>query len=150
MPEIEWTDLVDMCGRWFFPMRKTVLPEIQPLPEPPKKGTFVNVYKAEVMFQYQEEAVPPDESGEVYKGRELRWTAKRSEAANFIETKSNEAKQQNEGKVLDAKIYRVDVKVTPMKEVMLKILNKEGVDGDAYVCWQLNGTNAKSIKIGAE
>jgi len=138
---------VDKRGRWFVPARQAVLPEINPVGAL-RKGTYVIVYKSEMRFQWEEAPVPPDDQGEVYQGRSEHWAPKRSDAAAFIQTKTEEVEQEHNGEVMEALILRVNVKTTPVKDVILAILNKEGIDGDAHLCWQLNGTERLSIKIG--
>ncbi len=148
MPAIPWTEFVDLNGRWFQPYRSAVLPPIRPLSERPKKGTYVIVFKAEMRYQYEEPAVPPDTEGQVMETGFEAWTEKRQQAKDAIETQSKDVSGQHKGKVISARIYRVDVKVTPMRSVILSILNKQGVEGDAKLIWELNGGQNVKILLG--
>lgn len=148
MPEIPWTEFVDLNGRWLIPCVRTVLPPIRPLSERPKKGTYVIVFKAEMRYQYEEPVVPPDTEGQLMETGFEAWTEKRQQAKDAIEKQSKEVGAQHKGKVISARIYRVDVKVTPMRSVILSILNKQGVEGDAKLCWELNGGGNTKILLG--
>lgn len=148
MPEIPWTEFVDLNGRWFVPHRRVMLPPIRPLNERPKKGTYVVVYKAEMRYQYEEPAVPPDTQGHVMETGFEAWTEKLQQARDAIDKQSKEVAGQHKGKVISAKIFRVDVKVTPMRAVILSILNKQGVEGDARLCWA--GSDNVKITLGGQ
>lgn len=100
-------------------------------------------------FTYEEAPIPPDVDGELIQDRFVAWTEKREDARNSIEKKSKEVQSKRQGAVKSAILYRVEMSVTPLKEVILSLLNKNGMKGEAQVVWEL-GTTAKQITIGGD
>lgn len=120
------------------------------LPIPHQKGMkFVIVYKVEMRFTYEETPIPPDVEGEVIQDRFVAWTERREEARVSIEKKSKEVQARRQGKIESAILYRVEMSVTPLKDVILSLLNKNGMKGKAAVVWEL-GTTTKEITIGSD
>lgn len=150
MPDLNvWTRFVDLHGKRYYPYRKTTAPWLHLPPIPHKKGRFVILYKVEMRFTYEEAPIPPDTEGEVLQDRFVAWTEKREEAKTSIEKKSKEVENKRRGKIETAILYRVEMSVTPLKEVILSLLNKNGMNGNASVVWEL-GTTTKQITIGGD
>ncbi len=113
-----------------------------------KQGGHVNVFLAEMRFNWRGTPVPPDEEGEIFHGRFERYTDKRKDALEALEKKSIEVLEQREGKVLAAKVYRVTVKLAPAKTAILALLNKEGVAGNAHLIWEHKKPAGTALTIG--
>lgn len=109
----------------------------------------MQVYKAEVKFQWEEKPTPPDEEGAVCRGSWTRWFVKRSDAVNAAKDKMTEVDEEaNKGKVLEAKVFGVDCKVVPQRDTLVRLLNKEGIDGKANLSWEMRQPEGHAITVG--
>lgn len=136
-------------GRWFVWYPEGGEHEwIRDLKKPPRRLSKLNIYKAEMKFQWKEEPVPPEEESETYQGGFIVWTASRKEALEALHAEEKKVKEAEGGEVLEARIYKVDVKITPMKDVVINLLNKKGIEGKSHLAWERSGGHANNVLIG--
>ncbi len=144
-----WPDEYGL-GRWFMFDEEGPTPRgVEPLDTPLKKGNFVNVYKAEMKFTWLEDPVPPEQEPTLCQGSWEWWFPKRTEALHAIHDKEQEMLTENDSvKIKAARIYKVQAKVTPQIDVLIALLNKQGIKGTATVCWQKLEDEGQDVMIG--
>jgi len=104
----------------------------------------MRLYKAEMQF------VPNggEESDENPRQQWERWYTGLMEARSGI-TQMGEKMHENGSRYLRSKVYRVELKTSPLKGTLLGLLNKDGITGDVYVAWSSEPQSEK-MAIGKE
>jgi len=136
-------------GRWHMWYPPDPCSGIQPLTIELKKGNYVLLYKAEIEYSWTEEPVPPDTEGPIYQGSWEKWFESRKDGVEAVAAQEKTI-TGNEGTIKTAKVWRVAVKITPMKQVIRKILNKEGIEGKSYLAWEINRPDGRDVIIGGK
>lgn len=105
------------------------------------------IYKGEIRYTWQDEPIPPQEEGEKFQGSFEYWGKTRKACHKALDKKHEEVRELSKGEAQLARVYKVEVQVTPAKDVILNLLNGGGIQGNAYLSWEWLPDEKKTTEI---